>query len=89
MSNPLIKENAPATMNATIESLNVLTTLLDNTVELARIKEEDPKHQDEKQFSTIDVARLSLLAHCIKAALEHGFSQSLSESTAKAQAEPF
>jgi hypothetical protein len=79
--------------NASIESLNVLTTLLDNTVALARITEERPKNrnvepQDEKHFSTVDVAGLSLLARCIQSAMEHGYSQCGSE-IAKAKAEPF
>jgi hypothetical protein len=81
------------------ERLTVLTTLLDDTVKLAKIAEQDSTHQnvepqDEKHFSTADVAGLGLLTRCILSALEHAFSQCTShnnanDETAKAQTEPF
>jgi hypothetical protein len=63
--------------------------LLDNTAKLAEITEQDPKHQDEKHLSTIDMAGLSLFARCIQSALEHGYEQSGNETAQKAKADPF
>jgi hypothetical protein len=78
--NPLIKENAKGTINASIESLQLLTRLLDNTYKLALMTEEDSQHEGEKHLSTAEVGGLSLLTSCIQSALEHGFSQCASDS---------
>jgi hypothetical protein len=59
--NPLIKATAAQTVNASIESLKVLATMLDNTAKLATILAE--------------IAGLNLFISCVQSALEYGYGQ--------------
>jgi hypothetical protein len=68
--NPLVKETAAATINRSIDCLGLLTTLLDNTVELASRDEAQSKH-----LSTAEVAALSLQLGAVQLALEQGYEQ--------------
>jgi hypothetical protein len=72
-SNPLIKDTAVGTLNAAIETLQLLSTLLRNTTKLAVLKENE--HEGEKHLSTEEVAGLALNIDGVQAALEEGVAQ--------------
>jgi hypothetical protein len=83
--NPLIKVTAAQTINASIESLQVLATMLDNTAKLAtilaEIREEMPGAEVEKLLTVTEIAGLNLFISCVQSALAPGYGQSLSAET--------
>jgi hypothetical protein len=77
-SNPIVKDTAQATHNAAIESLQLLTTLLDNSVKQAATKEELQEahsQDDEKHLTTAEMAGLSHQLKGICSAMEVGYGQ--------------
>jgi hypothetical protein len=79
--NPLIKVTAAQTINASIESLQVLATMLDNTAKLAEIREEMPGAEVEKRLTVTEIAGLNLFISCVQSALAYGYGQCLSAET--------
>ncbi|MFT5164222.1 MAG: hypothetical protein ACI9FJ_002823 [Alteromonadaceae bacterium] len=82
-SNPLIKDTAVDTLNAAIESLQLLSTLLRNTSKLALVKEDE--QGGEKHLSTEEVAGLASNIDGVQSALEEGVAQCQSEGQSESQ----
>jgi hypothetical protein len=81
VKNPLIKNTAVDTLNAAIESLQLLSTLLRNTAKLGLAKEDE--REGEKHLSTEEVAGLATNLDGVQSALEEGVAQVQTRGAAK------
>jgi hypothetical protein len=76
--NPLVQSTAPQTINCSIDAIQLLTTLLDNTVKWANSAnagESASESADDKYMSAAEVAALSLQLSGVQSVLEQGYAQ--------------
>ncbi|MFT5162217.1 MAG: hypothetical protein ACI9FJ_000785 [Alteromonadaceae bacterium] len=72
--NPLVQSTAPQTINCSIDAIQLLTTLLDNTVKWANSANAG-ESADDKHMSAAEVAALSLQLSGVQSVLEQGYAQ--------------